>query len=68
MNICCTGISQGIGRALTRELLTRGHAVWGIARNRERLQLLARECASPHFSWTQADVTDHVSLARWRED
>lgn len=68
MNICCTGISRGLGRALTRELLANGHAVWGIARERERLELLEKELASPRFFWTQADVTDPSSLERWKDD
>lgn len=68
MNICCTGISRGLGRALARELLASGHAVWGIAREKDRLQLLEKELASPRFFWTQADVTDHTSLERWKEE
>jgi short-subunit dehydrogenase len=42
--------------------------VWGIAREREKLQILEKELASSRFFWTQADVTDHTSLQRWREE
>lgn len=68
MNICCTGVSRGLGQALTRELLSQGHAVWGIARDRERLQRLEHELGSGRFFWTQADVTDHATLLGWREE
>jgi 3-oxoacyl-[acyl-carrier protein] reductase len=33
VNIVLTGSSSGIGRALADRLLTRGHAVWGLARS-----------------------------------
>lgn len=32
MNILVTGVSSGIGRALTKRLLSHGHTVWGISR------------------------------------
>lgn len=67
MNICCTGISRGLGRALARELLTHGHAVWGIGRKEDELRILEQELASQRFCWTQADVTDSASLRRWKE-
>lgn len=68
MNICCTGVSRGLGRALARELLARGHAVWGIGRGENGLRILEQELASQRFFWTQADVTDSASLQRWKEE
>src|SRR3989338_4376964 len=68
MNICLTGVSRGLGKAMARELLAQGHAVWGIALEQEKLQLLEEELASPRFFWTQADVTDHAELLQWREE
>jgi 3-oxoacyl-[acyl-carrier protein] reductase len=34
MNIFITGVSLGLGKALTKEFLQRGHHVWGVARRK----------------------------------
>lgn len=43
MNVFITGISSGIGRALTERLITEGHCVWGIARREDALAILRRD-------------------------
>lgn len=56
MKVLVTGISSGIGRALTIRLLADGHEVWGIARRAEMLRTLVKECATLRLSITQGDV------------
>lgn len=43
MNILITGVTSGIGRALTKTYIDNGHRVVGIARRRERLEELKKE-------------------------
>lgn len=38
--VLITGVSSGIGRALTKKLILNGHNVWGIARRKELLETL----------------------------
>lgn len=51
-----TGVSSGIGRALARELVRRGHRVWGLARRQELLAELAAEIRSDRFLFSACDV------------
>lgn len=53
-----TGISSGIGRALTKKLILDGHIVWGIARREEFLKDLKKELGnSKNFIYTPIDQT-----------
>lgn len=57
MNIIVTGISSGIGRDLTKELIKHNHRVWGISRRGKLLKELENEIESPNFSFTIGDVS-----------
>lgn len=51
-----TGVSSGIGRNLTKQLIRRGGTVWGIARREDRLKDLKKELSnSPKFFYSCAD-------------
>ena len=41
--VLITGVSSGIGRVLTKRLITDGHIVWGIARRLSLLETLEKE-------------------------
>ena len=55
-NVLVTGVSSGIGKALTKLLLTKGFRVWGIARRKELLLSLKKELHSDKFIFTAADI------------
>lgn len=53
-----TGVSSGIGRALTKELTSQGHSVFGIARRRRLLQNLKGELSDPSkYHFTSIDLS-----------
>lgn len=60
MNIVVTGSSSGIGRALTEDLLARGHSVWGLARS-DQSDLVTRQ---PAFRFSRCDVADWPQVER----
>lgn len=50
-----TGVSSGIGRALTKRLISNGAIVWGIARREKLLKSLSREVNSKKFIYSVVD-------------
>jgi NADP-dependent 3-hydroxy acid dehydrogenase YdfG len=67
MNVCITGASSGIGRALVFQLLLSGHKVWGVAKDREALSALKKELPTgSDFNFSVADVgsIESVRLVR----
>lgn len=53
-----TGVSSGIGRALTKKLVLEGNIVWGIARREKLLKELKKELGdSENFIYTSIDQT-----------
>ncbi|MBN2460261.1 MAG: SDR family NAD(P)-dependent oxidoreductase [Candidatus Cloacimonetes bacterium] len=64
MRIFITGISSGIGREIARELVLRGHQVWGVARRDHLLRELATELNSPDFSHDGCDVTSSEQVEK----
>lgn len=61
MHLFITGASAGIGAALARLAVGRGHTVTGCARRAERLEALA-EALGPAFLPVVADVADRAGL------
>jgi short-subunit dehydrogenase len=57
MHTLITGASSGIGHALARRLVERGHAVWGVARREAALEALRVEVGE-RFRFTAVDLTD----------
>lgn len=64
MNIFITGVSSGIGRELTKQLLAAGHTVWGIARREQLLNDLESEVSTEHFHSIVCDITDESHINR----
>jgi NAD(P)-dependent dehydrogenase (short-subunit alcohol dehydrogenase family) len=59
-----TGITRGLGLALTRELLSRGHRVHGCGRGSDPLAG-APQVDVAHYDFRQLDVTDREAVSRW---
>lgn len=60
-----TGISSGLGLALTRELLGLGHRVSGCAR---RGDPLAGEASIERYRFRQADILDAEAMSAWADE
>ena len=57
-----TGVSSGIGRALTKKLVIMGETVWGIARRKHLLKELKKELNNtPKFIYTTMDQAENNS-------
>lgn len=58
MKILITGVSSGIGRTLTKQLISNGSKVWGIARRKKLLLSLLQETDnSPNLYVSTLDVS-----------
>lgn len=65
MNFLITGVSSGIGRELTKQLIERGHKVYGVARRKKLLLDLQKELKkSPNFYFSVMDVS---SALGWKK-
>lgn len=56
MKIFITGVSSGIGKTLTTELIKIGHEVWGIARRQEELEDLKNNLNSANLYLSRCDI------------
>jgi len=61
LNVLITGVTSGIGRALTRKYIENGHRVIGIARRQERLREIKDEYGDK-FSYIRWDLGDRGKL------
>ncbi|MBD3221641.1 SDR family NAD(P)-dependent oxidoreductase [bacterium] len=62
--IVLTGASRGLGLALARELIARGHTVLGCARDHAAVAELAASHPAPH-DFAAVDVADDEAVAAW---
>ncbi len=62
--ILITGVSRGLGRAMTEEFIKRGHTVLGCARNEDAIAKLQAKFGSPH-DFAAIDVTDDREVKAW---
>ncbi len=61
--IVITGISKGLGRALTEKFISLGHTVIGCSRNAETIKNL--QTKYPKHNFTAVDVADIVQVKNW---
>ncbi len=62
--IVITGVSRGLGRALTGELAAAGHTIIGCSRTAGAIWDLQQTHGSPH-RFDTLDLTDDVAVRRW---
>ncbi|MDP3729528.1 MAG: SDR family NAD(P)-dependent oxidoreductase [bacterium] len=62
MKVFITGVSSGVGKALTTQLIRDGHEVWGIARRSELLSQLQKELGSDKFHFSAGDISADVTV------
>ena len=64
--IVITGVSRGLGRALTGEFVARGHTVAGCARSAPVMEELARHHKAPH-DFAAVNVADAGQVEAWAQ-
>lgn len=64
--IVITGVTQGLGEALTRGFIQAGHTVWGCGRNSATIHHLAQQYGSPH-DFAAVDVAQAQPVQAWSE-
>jgi NAD(P)-dependent dehydrogenase (short-subunit alcohol dehydrogenase family) len=64
--IVITGVTRGLGRAMTDAFIREGHTVLGCGRSREALAELQRQHGPPH-DFAVADVADDCAVQAWAE-
>lgn len=62
--IAITGVSRGLGLAMTEEFIRLGHTVCGCARSPEMVEKLSRQFGTPHH-FSPVDVTDDRQVETW---
>jgi NAD(P)-dependent dehydrogenase (short-subunit alcohol dehydrogenase family) len=62
--IVITGVSRGLGRALTEGFIAAGHTVLGCARSAAAVEELNQKHGAPH-NFTAVDVADEAEVINW---
>ncbi len=62
--VLITGVTRGLGRAMTEAFIARGHTVVGCGRNAEHVEALRRCWPAPH-RFDVVDVVDDRAVAAW---
>jgi NAD(P)-dependent dehydrogenase (short-subunit alcohol dehydrogenase family) len=62
--VIISGVSRGLGRAMTEHIARRGHIVAGCARSADEVERLSRELPRPH-SFSVVDVCRDEEVAQW---
>lgn len=62
--IIITGVSRGLGRALTEGFIAAGHTVLGCARSAAAVEELNQKHGAPH-NFTAVDVADEAQVINW---
>lgn len=62
--IVITGVSQGLGLAMTEQFIQLGHTVLGCARNSAVVEKLDQKFGNPH-NFTAVDVSDEQQVQAW---
>lgn len=65
--ILITGVTRGLGRAMTDEFVRLGHQVIGCGRNAQAIQALASSQGAPH-RFDVVDVADDTAVKAWAAD
>ncbi|ASC71225.1 3-oxoacyl-[acyl-carrier-protein] reductase [Halomicronema hongdechloris C2206] len=63
-HILITGVSRGLGRAMTEEFISLGHTIWGCARQAEPVTALQNHYGPPH-DFAVVDVANQDQVKAW---
>lgn len=64
--ILLTGVSRGLGLAMTEQFIARGHTLLGCARSADMVEKLRDRFGSPH-DFAMVDVADESTVQTWAE-
>ncbi|WP_414753151.1 SDR family oxidoreductase [Anabaena sp. CCY 9910] len=64
--ILITGVSRGLGYALTERFIQEGHTIIGCARSQVTVEELSHKFGSPH-NFAAVDVADEAQVKAWAE-
>tara|TARA_R110002095_G_C4201440_1_gene235078 strand:- start:52 stop:735 length:684 start_codon:yes stop_codon:yes gene_type:complete len=64
--IVVTGVTQGLGRALTAGFIAAGHTVIGCGRSQSRIEELSKQSGAAH-QFSALDVADDAAVKLWAE-
>jgi len=62
--ILITGVTRGLGRAMTEEFIRLGHTLLGCGRSEKEIAQLQKQFAAPH-NFTVVDVVVDAQVAAW---
>jgi NAD(P)-dependent dehydrogenase (short-subunit alcohol dehydrogenase family) len=62
--ILITGVSRGLGRAMTEEFIRLGHVVVGCGRSEKEIALLQKQFPAPN-DFSVVNVADDSQVAAW---
>jgi NAD(P)-dependent dehydrogenase (short-subunit alcohol dehydrogenase family) len=62
--ILITGVTRGLGRAMTKEFIQLGHIIVGCSRSEKEIAQLRKQFAAPH-DFEVVDVADDAQVAAW---
>jgi len=65
--IVITGVTRGLGLALTEGLIERGHVISGCGRTAAAVEELSKRFGAPHH-FAVVDVADDLQVRRWAEE
>ena len=65
--ILITGVSRGLGRAMTEQFIQLGHTVIGCALNKEAIASLQRKFPSPHH-FSCVDIVHEEQVKAWSKN
>ena len=65
--VVITGVGRGLGRAMAKEFVGRGHCVAGCSRNDKKLLSLEKELGGPNI-FSRVNVADDSSVKQWAEN
>jgi len=64
--ILITGVSRGLGRAMTEEFISLGHTIWGCARQSDPITSLQHHYGPPH-EFATVDVAAQNQVKAWAQ-
>lgn len=68
MRVLITGVSQGLGWFLAKELLKQGHEVWGISRKGQEHQTIRDLHQYPNFTYSSCDLTQENQVIKFIDE